>query len=120
MAALADTEKKVKGLSLGAVHYITKPFQQEEVLARINLQLKLRSLTQELADKNQELAELNSQLEQKLKQRTAQLKKAQSQLVLSEKMSSLGQLVAGIAKKLIIPLALWQEIFLTIKTMLKI
>ncbi len=51
MTALAEAEHKVKGLSLGAVDYITKPFQQEEVLARIDLHLKLRSLARELADK---------------------------------------------------------------------
>jgi two-component system, NtrC family, sensor kinase len=42
MTALSDTVDKVKGLSLGAVDYITKPFQQEEVLARINIHLELR------------------------------------------------------------------------------
>ncbi|HEY9876156.1 MAG TPA: response regulator, partial [Candidatus Obscuribacterales bacterium] len=35
MTALTDTVDKVKGLSLGAVDYITKPFQHEEVLARV-------------------------------------------------------------------------------------
>jgi DNA-binding response OmpR family regulator len=34
MTALSDVVDKVKGLELGAVDYITKPFQQEEVLAR--------------------------------------------------------------------------------------
>jgi len=42
MTALSDTEHKVKGLRLGAVDYITKPFQQEEVLARINTHLTIR------------------------------------------------------------------------------
>jgi two-component system, NtrC family, sensor kinase len=42
MTALSDTVDKVKGLSLGAVDYITKPFQQEEVLARMNIHLELR------------------------------------------------------------------------------
>ncbi|XWK91813.1 MAG: response regulator (plasmid) [Phormidium sp.] len=100
MTALADTENKVKGLSLGAVDYITKPFQQEEVLARINLHLKLRSLTKELADKNQQLSQMNELLEHKVEERTLELKKAQSQLIISEKMSSLGQLVAGIAHEI--------------------
>jgi len=100
MTALADTDNKVQGLSLGAVDYITKPFQQEEVLARINMHLKFRDLTQELAAKNAELKDLNAQLEEKVEQRTAALKKAQSQLVLSEKMSSLGQLVAGVAHEI--------------------
>ncbi len=100
MTALADTENKVKGLSLGAVDYITKPFQQEEVLARINLHLKLCSLTKELAEKNQQLNQMNQLLEQKVEERTLELKKAQSQLIISEKMSSLGQLVAGIAHEI--------------------
>ncbi len=93
MTALADANNKVKGLTLGAVDYITKPFQQEEVLARINLHLQLQSLTQELA-------RMNASLEQKVEERTAELKRAQSQLVLSEKMSSLGQLVAGIVHEI--------------------
>lgn len=42
MTALSDSVDKVRGLSLGAVDYITKPFQQEEVLARINVHLELR------------------------------------------------------------------------------
>jgi signal transduction histidine kinase len=100
MTALADTANKVKGLSLGAVDYITKPFQQEEILARIHLHLKLRDLTRELADKNAQLYELNTSLEQKVEERTAALENAQSQLILSEKMSSLGQLIAGIAHEI--------------------
>lgn len=52
MTALSDTPSKVKGLSLGAVDYITKPFQQEEVLARVSLQLRLRQLTQTLEEQN--------------------------------------------------------------------
>ena len=35
MTALNDTVQKVKGFSLGAVDYITKPFQKDEVLARV-------------------------------------------------------------------------------------
>jgi signal transduction histidine kinase len=105
MTALEDTHQKVKGLSIGAVDYITKPFQQEEVLARVKLHLNLRNLTQqELAKKNAQLNELNTSLEQKVEARTTELKEAQSQLVLKEKMSSLGQMVAGIAHEINNPL----------------
>jgi signal transduction histidine kinase len=53
MTALSDTENKVRGFSLGAVDYITKPFQREEVLARVQVQLKLQNLAKTLEDQNQ-------------------------------------------------------------------
>lgn len=43
---------KVKAFSLGAVDYITKPFQLEEVLARVDLQIKLRHLQKRLEEQN--------------------------------------------------------------------
>ncbi|MEA5486024.1 MULTISPECIES: response regulator [Pseudanabaena] len=55
MTALASTADKVKGLNLGAVDYVTKPFQQEELIARLELHLKLRHLTQDLDKQNQKL-----------------------------------------------------------------
>ncbi len=55
MTALTDAESKMKGFSLGAVDYITKPFNQDEVLARINLQLKLQQITNRLENQNRQL-----------------------------------------------------------------
>lgn len=52
MTALTETVYKVKGLTFGAVDYITKPLQHEEVLARIKLHLSLRNLTKTLQEKN--------------------------------------------------------------------
>ena len=49
MTALAETENKVQGFKLGAVDYITKPIDREELLARINTHLSLQSLHQRLA-----------------------------------------------------------------------
>ncbi|MEA5599109.1 sensor histidine kinase [Rivularia sp. UHCC 0363] len=72
MTALTNTEDKIKAFKLGAVDYITKPFQKEEVVARVNVQLQLRNLNR-------------------------QLQQSQFQLMQTEKISSLGQLVAGVA-----------------------
>ncbi len=63
MTALADTIDKVKGFSLGASDYITKPIQSEEVLARISTHLKLSRLQQELRAHTQELEQRNLELE---------------------------------------------------------
>lgn len=49
MTALDDVESKIQGLELGAVDYITKPFQEREVLARVRAQMNLRYATQQLA-----------------------------------------------------------------------
>jgi signal transduction histidine kinase len=63
MTALAETEHKVRGLAAGAVDYITKPFQQEEVLARIQTHLTLYRLRHILQMQNQELAAKNELLQ---------------------------------------------------------
>jgi len=65
MTALSETLDKVKGLKLGAVDYVTKPIQQEEVLARINTHLTVYNLQQQLKIKNEELESKNSELEKK-------------------------------------------------------
>lgn len=53
MSALDDVSDKVKGFDCGAVDYITKPIQQEEVLARIRLHLTLKRQRKELQELNQ-------------------------------------------------------------------
>lgn len=52
MSALSDTVNKVKGFKAGAIDYLTKPFQKEEVLARIKTHLDLRRHQSELAEIN--------------------------------------------------------------------
>ncbi|GAA4415749.1 hypothetical protein GCM10023187_46520 [Nibrella viscosa] len=69
MTALAETIDKVNGFNMGAVDYITKPFQLQEVLSRINTHLTLRNLRQELQQANQ-------LLEQRVAERTEALSKA--------------------------------------------
>ncbi len=66
MTALSDTVDKVKGFTLGAVDYVTKPIQHDEVLARVTTHLTLRTL-------QRRLREANETLEQKVQHRTAEL-----------------------------------------------
>jgi signal transduction histidine kinase len=96
MTVLSDVENKVKGLKMGAVDYITKPIQVEEVLARVNLHLELRNTQIQLMNEVTE----RRQAEMKLQQTLNQLQKTQADLIQSEKMSSLGQLVAGVAHEI--------------------
>lgn len=60
LSALDDVEDKVKGFEVGAVDYIAKPFQAEEVIARVNTHIKIRQLEKSLQEKNLQLAEDNS------------------------------------------------------------
>jgi diguanylate cyclase (GGDEF)-like protein len=90
MTALNDTVDKVKGLSLGAVDYITKPFQIQEVLARVQTHLEVRRLNIILERQNLRLKaeieahqkaraalqQLTEELEQRVQQRTAELSQA--------------------------------------------
>ncbi len=48
LSALTETEDKLKGFALGGVDYITKPFQIEEVIARISTHLQIRYLQEQL------------------------------------------------------------------------
>jgi len=84
MTALSDTGDKIKAFELGAVDYVTKPFQQEEVLARINTHLTLCRLQQQLVTKNAELKtqhtlalQLNTQLQHQNKELETQYRLTQ-------------------------------------------
>jgi len=59
LSALDDTSDKIKGLSLGAVDYIAKPFQADEVIARVETHLTIARLRNELAERNRQLEAAN-------------------------------------------------------------
>ena len=74
ITALTDTAEKVKAFSLGAVDYVTKPFQVEEIMARVRAHLRISSLQRQLCVQN-----LN--LEQRVADRTLELAKAYERLL---------------------------------------
>jgi PAS domain S-box-containing protein len=57
ISALDQTEDKVKAFTLGGVDYVTKPFQVEEVLARVQTHLSIREMHLRLNEQNKQLRE---------------------------------------------------------------
>jgi signal transduction histidine kinase len=89
LTARAQVSMKIEGLNCGADDYLVKPFHAEELLARARALLRLRDMHNDLAAKHARLQDT-----------VAELKQTQNQLVQSEKMSSLGQLTAGLAHEI--------------------
>ncbi len=73
LTAKTDKESLVKGFEMGGQDYITKPFDVNELLARVKTQLELKS-------SKYELRQLNSRLEAKVKERTIELEHANKKL----------------------------------------
>ncbi|MGD9045550.1 MAG: response regulator, partial [Desulfobacterales bacterium] len=79
LTALQATEDKVRGLSLGAVDFITKPFDPDEVVARVSRQLEVHSRHKILLEKNHQLAgQLEEVLRSNLTHSTSHYEKIQS------------------------------------------
>ncbi|PID58909.1 hypothetical protein CSB45_02605 [candidate division KSB3 bacterium] len=62
MTARTGTQDKLKGFEVGGVDYVTKPFQQEEVLARVATHLRIRKLEQSLREQSAKLGEANQEI----------------------------------------------------------
>jgi DNA-binding response OmpR family regulator len=89
LTARADMAMKIEGLEHGADDYLTKPFNAQELRAKIKALLEQRRLEREIQQRNEALEAA-----------LAELKNTQTQLVQSEKMAGLGLLVAGMAHEI--------------------
>jgi len=104
MTSITETVNKVTGLELGAADYITKPFQREEVLARVKTHFVMRQLHLQLDmvkntlddtvdQRTEELAKSNVQLKKEL----AEHKRMEKILKQAQKMEAISTLSSGIA-----------------------
>jgi len=94
LSAINDVSQKFKAFQMGGADYITKPFQLEEVLARVQTQLTIRELQLNLEQQNLQLQfALDS------------LKRAQESLIQQEKMATLKKVVAGVFHEINNPLS---------------
>jgi two-component system, sensor histidine kinase and response regulator len=81
LSALTDPEDKVKAFRSGGVDFISKPFQIEEVYARVETQLKLHGLQRALKTQNQ-------RLEETVELRTRELAEANARLTVLDSVKS--------------------------------
>jgi formate hydrogenlyase transcriptional activator len=85
ISGLDDVVDKVKGFDAGGVDYLTKPFQAEEMLARVGTHLALKRLQKKVEAQNVQLQRARDELEERVKKRTEDLEVVNEQLRTSTK-----------------------------------
>jgi two-component system sensor histidine kinase/response regulator len=98
ISAKMNLRDRLEGYETGADDYITKPYDDGELLAKIRLFIKLKQTQDNLVESKKHLEILNNTLEEKVRLRT-------DQLIEAEKLSSIGKYAAGIVHNLNNPLA---------------
>lgn len=95
VSALGDAEEKLRAFQVGGVDYVTKPFQAEEIRARIDVHLRLHRLQQEVREHNQ-------RLEEAVRRRTREVEEANASLAAQDRAKS--QFLSAVAQELRTPL----------------
>jgi len=129
ISAATATEDRVQGFAVGAVDFVSKPFQRDELLARVHTHLELARLRHQLerrvAERTAELStartqleealvqvkEMNEQLEDRVIERTSELGHAHlklrttaRQLAQTERTAALLSMMNGLARELAVPI----------------
>lgn len=116
ISALNEVFDKVTAFAVGGVDYIAKPFQVEEVIVRIENQLKLRRLQSQLQTQNHRLQQAETELRQALEQEQALNQRIEAMAALEERNriardihDSLGHALVALNVQMETTLALWQD-----------
>ena len=122
ISAIYQSKTKTESFQLGAVDYLTKPFNRDELLARIHMHLTLARKESELEHlvkvRTKELQKSHLELSdnhQKLQKANKKLEETFQHLLHSEKMVSIGQLAAGVAHEINNPIGYIQSNVHTLK-----
>lgn len=78
LSGLGDSMNKVKAFGIGGVDYILKPFDLNEVLARVQTHLSIQSMQQRLKEQNIELRAAKKQLERRVQHRAKALEESEN------------------------------------------
>ena len=101
LSALDEKGDIIRGLEMGAVDYISKPFHKAEVKARARTHLSLKKMREELYAKNDILEGQVKEIQEK----TEELRQKDLQLIEMDRIAGIGTLAAGIAHEINNPLA---------------
>lgn len=120
-ARFRDSDRIIKGLELGAFDYITKPVDDEILLAKVGTVARIITAEEKLKKSEAELKKHTDNLELLVQERTMALEAVQAELVQKEKLAMIGKMTASVAHELRNPLGTvrgstyllkeyWQEI----------
>lgn len=94
LSAGNEVNDKILAFEAGGIDYITKPFNLEEILVRVQTQLKVQQLQKNLRDRNQEIQSM-----------LLELQKTEAALIQKEKLVNASQITAGISHEINNPLS---------------
>ncbi|MBF0486650.1 MAG: response regulator [Nitrospirae bacterium] len=111
LTGIKDNEYAVRSLRAGAADYITKPINLDELLLSVNKTIERINLNRTRLYRNRELkisheiiAKMNEELERRIQERTSELDNIQVKLFHTSKLTTLGEMSAGIAHEMNQPL----------------